>query len=104
MAQLGAHRAGSAEVVGSRPTRSTIRQMVYSNRMGVHTPYVRGYRFESGPPNHCWGVAQMVERETRPHNLYTICRYPPVAQRQSACLKSRASQARNLPGGPDNAA
>lgn len=42
----------------------------------------------------------MAEHETRPHNLYTIYRYPPVAQRQSTCLKSRASQARNLPGGP----
>lgn len=52
VAQPGAHRAGSAEDVGSRPTRSTIRQIVYPDRMGVHTPYVRGYRFESDPPDH----------------------------------------------------
>jgi hypothetical protein len=29
--------------------------MVYSNRMGVHTPYVRGYRFESDPLDHSGG-------------------------------------------------
>ncbi len=37
MAQSGARRAGSAEVVGSKPTGSTIRQMLYSNQMGVHS-------------------------------------------------------------------
>lgn len=42
----------------------------------------------------------MVERENRPHNLYTIWRYPLVAQRQSIWLKTRGSQARNLPSGP----
>lgn len=50
------------------------------------------------------GGSSMAERENRPHDLYTNCRYPLVAQRQSACLKSRGSQDRNLPGGPVYAA